>query len=241
MSRKLALEHSVYQTLHNASTAAQQCADEADAVGEPEWAKDLHRDAIALQHLAQARFPGARLLGIPLPAPWNDQTGVLHVRPYDNASQPLWETVYALGLLFQQEIGYSRNPFRADQRDHHFACLWADAGRAAGVLVYQEEQERYRWLDEIDKPDSGKAEVYGDNSFTLRFEGVWVARDFRNRGIAKRLALAAAEEHGIEPERIIHSQPLSTAGGRFAQSLAGGRVRVTTEVQDRWSGRMIET
>jgi len=174
---------------------------------------------------ARATAPETFDRGVVLPS-WCDFSDFELVR-FRDTEEEIWNCVRVLGESLRRDAGFEMNPFAAGGDDIE-AGLWVSEGRAVGVLVYVVGEGRFHWLDELaDNP--GTAPIHDDGRQALRITGVWVARQFRNRGIAKQLALAAGKEYGLDPERFIHTPPFTPEGRAFADSLAGGRVRVPVE------------
>ena len=125
------------------------------------------------------------------------------------------ERTYQLGLQFRRERGFDFEPFTPNLGDQEVFIAHED-GYGIGVLIADPATKVGEWdgvsRDELDmRPAPEGVSTFG---------GVWVARNHRRRGIAKRLVIAACAELEMDSPRW--SPPFYADGMALVKSFAKG-------------------
>jgi ribosomal protein S18 acetylase RimI-like enzyme len=219
-------EHLIAKHLKEAAVAANRCAEQAFDAKKLQLFRYFASRVKELYRLALVSDPEVHARGVPLPSPWREDQGIAHVVNTD-VENDLSDSLDVVGEVLRREANFAVNPFF--HVNNLEACLWITEGRAAGAIIYHEAEGRFQWLDETEDLGEMSAPIIGESTRALQIVGVWVARDHRQRGIAKMLALALAELNELEPHRFLHTGPLTASGHAFATSVSGGRVRMAVK------------
>jgi ribosomal protein S18 acetylase RimI-like enzyme len=168
--------------------------------------------------------------GLQLPFRYLAADGPLRVAAID-ADSKLWAVAHDLSLCLQTTLSESglagpvgEPTVPADQQDlpDVDAWLWIEDCVAVGFLSIRPQCCAF-WLDEVENQKNA-APIDCNGHYAIL--GAWVAPKYEGRGLAGKIAVAAASRYGIDPSHFLHSRPFSPAGKHFAMKLSRGRIRV---------------